>query len=293
MEECISIWDVTGTGYVTYESTLSLPLPGLFCEGSLTRFIVNAVIALFMSSIETEKGICDCLLWTHACTGLAGYVSPLALSLGIRGLLETPRLGWGDIYVDTPLRLFIVLVASFVTDVGLSYEASKMWTVLSTSGFMAVHVSLSYFLQHPDRSNSVSWVGSEASVGTEPLECSLIQTDPVIIERLQEPEPEPSSDNTPKQLSGEEDMVRTPGAVTTPTDVSRLGWTFDSGDERSESVPEWFYIDLSGGIRGPYGSDSMRMWHSSGFLKSDLLVSKDSPESGHFMPISELGPDPF
>ena len=257
--------------------------------------MVNAVIALFMSSIETEHGICDCLLWTHAFTGLAGYVSPLALTLGLRRLLETPRLGWGDIYVETRLRFFIVLVASFVTDVGLSYEASKMWTIVSTSGFIALHLGLSYFLQHPDRSHSVSWVGSEASVGTEPLECSLIQTDPVIIERLQEakPEPEGSPDNTPKQLSGEEDMVRTPGAVTTPTDVSPLGWTFDSGDERSESFPEWFYIDLSGKIQGPYGSDLMRMWYSSGFLKSDLLVSKDSSGSGHFMPIFELGPEPF
>ena len=305
MEECNGFGNFARSRYAPHTHPVASFHSGFYGEGSFIRLMLYTVLALFMSSFETPCGICDCLLWTHACAGITGFISPMALPLGIRRLLSIGCGLRGDIYIRAPVLLFIVLTTSLVTDIGLSFHGSKWWTIIMSSVFMVTHIGVAYFLQQPEKLHTGSVV-SEASVGTEliipeVITCTLVQTEPTVIECIVEAVETPA----PKQEAQED--LGSPGeggaAASTPSEMgSQLNWLFDSneGADGASSGPptpahsapsEWFYIDLSGDQQGPFPADLMRTWYASGFLTDDLLVSSD-PQSG-YVPIGTITPSPF
>jgi hypothetical protein len=268
-------------------TSLNKTLTGYSCGESFARLTVYTFLALVLSSIEADSGICDCLLWTHACAGITGYISPMALVLGIKSILGTRAGKRGEIYIRPPVLILIVLIAAFITDLGLSFEASKWWTILLSSVFISLHIGLSHFAQRAEMSRSTSF--TDVSTSTDESEdetvvvLSSFQTDKTVIE-ASETETEPVAELTKLDAT---DL--SPAGATTPSTVSDL--TCVIGGVPSHPPEEWYYIDLTGKCQGPFAPSLMNQWLSAGYLDLNLLVSSNPLDE--FQTIRSLGQDSF
>lgn len=56
-------------------------------------------------------------------------------------------------------------------------------------------------------------------------------------------------------------------------------------------MAEYFFIDRSQAVQGPFDPASMRAWFEAGYLAEDLLICVGSGGEGEFNPLSELFPD--
>jgi hypothetical protein len=84
-------------------------------------------------------------------------------------------------------------------------------------------------------------------------------------------------------------VLLSPRAETTPSEVPRTPWQAESStSEADQQEYEWYYLDLSGQIQGPFGSDLMLSWYEKGFLQDDLRVSTQKGDVSAFAPIQHL-----
>ena len=241
------------------------------------------LLAIVLTNVTAPNGICDCLLWTHACVGFTGYISPLALPLGVSEISHLKEEVSIGAYARAPAVLFLLAASSMVTYIGLSVEYSRYWTIIVSSLYMALYVGKSYFnsldlslkplppptvLVFTVETTEAVCIGAPlcldfACMTTEIAE-NVVPTSPEI------PSKDESFASTPLTTVPATPMavpIRTVAPVFVP-------------------AAEWFYLDLKGKVQGPFSTHEMKVWYRANFLPPDLLVANNREPSA-FCPLSQ------
>ena len=205
----------------------------------------------------------------------------MALPLGIQRLLQVRCGERGDIYVRASVLLFLVILSAMLTDIGLTFDNSRYWTIVFSSAAVAMQVAVTYFLQSSGTRRSSSTCTDVTLAGDRTpltiITCTIEKTEMVLLEGVIIDED--------KLHGGRFESSGSPVTTSAPSNIDESSGTLDSHPK------DWYYIDLQNTVQGPFSSKVMREWYEANLLQPDLLVANDpSP----FVPLRErFTEDPF
>lgn len=256
---------------------------GVLSDGGLARLMMYTLLAVVVSLLGPERGMFDCLLWTHACVGLMGYISPMGILSGVERLL---RLSWSSEraeHVRASLLMFLVFISGLFAHAGLMYTGEARKSTLLSSLFVAIPIANRYLFNGADYRHPLSVVDDASHVVTKQvISCSFVTTEVVCIDRL------PGGLEIGSMTEVVNDEYTAIPCKGSP--ISRVT-TDDSGifePPRAATIErkDWYYLDLKGNVQGPFPTEMMKTWHLANLLPQDLLVA-NSPEPSAFAPLSQ------
>lgn len=226
-------------------------------------------------------GIRDLALFAYACATIVTKMFPVSLLLGIDMLIrDCPRSSSGRTSKCAVVSLVWGAFA-LITLLGLSHKPASSATSLISSLvlFLASHRKLLPIRESIDKPSQ-----HHIATNTEP---QYSRPNLRIVNHLHfttESEAELLSPFVKGIL--EESSL----AESTPSLISPAPFITDSisSDADFDRENDWYYVDLSGSVQGPFPGNLMRYWYESGFLLDELLVSTQKADRREFAAISHI-----
>jgi len=242
------------------------------------RIIASILLGFALSTVSCDDGIRDLVLMVHACCGLLGFVSNLALPLGIEKVFRWKNAPFPKNENRRFLLSGLVLCSLCLTLLWLQLTAFT--SANRDSSACLLFLLISVWIDRIFQSRNIEYRDCATSPDYCSTQLEVFRAEPVVIEGS-EIIVSASPENETSLLL---EKVSSPMAETTPSDFSsETRWMLDLTDDGEEaSSNEWFYVDLTGTVQGPFASHVMQAWYKAGHLRDSLRISnRASPHSSY------------
>lgn len=256
-------------------------LSGLYSSSSAVSFIVQISLGVLSSISGLTHGIRDFALFAYACATVVTKTFPVSLLLGMDSLI-------GDCILSSSGRRSEFATVSLLwggfalmTLLGLSHKPAYSSTSLVSSLvlLLASHRKLLAIWESIDKPSQ-----HHIATNTEPKDR---RPNLRIVSHLHF-----TTESEIELLSPivKGILEKSPLAESTRSLISPTPFITDSisSDTDVERENDWYYVDLTGSVQGPFPGNLMRHWYESGFLLDELQVSTQREDRRGFAAISHI-----